>query len=172
MMMTTGMSEENRGEDDSDRYIPFAHRFHSSSEAQSASVKEESDNKSDDQKTDDTILGTDADLMTDMDFPPEDELSLTPPIISESIRFLRWAGNTPCADFSFFFNFGGFSENCMKTEGIFRICGVPDEIATILQIFESGNSANFEGVSFHSIAGALKQYLRSLPDPLLTFEVL
>ncbi|XP_028671093.1 SH3 domain-binding protein 1 [Erpetoichthys calabaricus] len=60
----------------------------------------------------------------------------------------------------------------MKEEGLFRLAAA----ASILKKLKSGlDSGNIDPTEFysdpHAVAGALKSYLRELPEPIMTFEL-
>mmetsp|Transcript_1854 Transcript_1854/g.2516 ORF Transcript_1854/g.2516 Transcript_1854/m.2516 type:complete len:694 (-) Transcript_1854:536-2617(-) len=112
------------------------------------------DDGDDDQKTEEvtdvTIMGTEMDEMTETESPPEPG-SFVPAIVADSIRFLE--------------------ENSLKTEGLFRISGVKSEMTKILEVYNAGFGVDLSKVSQHSVSNALKLYLRSMHDPLLTYEL-
>jgi hypothetical protein len=62
----------------------------------------------------------------------------------------------------------------LTTEGIYRVSGSVSTLAKLKQMFDFEpdhidfrTPAGFFG-DIHAVAGILKQYLRELPDPLLT----
>ena len=62
----------------------------------------------------------------------------------------------------------------LQTEGIYRVSGSVSNLAKLKHLFDFepdhidfGSPAGFFG-DIHSVAGILKQYLRELPEPLLT----
>tara|TARA_R110002050_G_scaffold139938_11_gene264521 strand:- start:822 stop:1019 length:198 start_codon:yes stop_codon:yes gene_type:complete len=60
----------------------------------------------------------------------------------------------------------------LETEGIFRICGVLEDMAKIIDVYEHGYAVDFSSeLTDHTVAGALKSFLRGLANPLLSFEV-
>ena len=58
-----------------------------------------------------------------------------------------------------------------KVEGLFRVPGANDDIERLKQKFDSGESPNLLLEDPHTVASLLKLYFRSLPEPLLTFEL-
>ncbi len=69
--------------------------------------------------------------------------------------------------FCFFFVVSGLDK-----EGIFRVCGDTLEIEYYKQQFDSGEDVVFkEGTDVHVITNLLKLYLREMPEPLLTYEL-
>ncbi|XP_059151368.1 rho GTPase-activating protein 17-like isoform X1 [Physella acuta] len=63
-------------------------------------------------------------------------------------------------------------ETGMEEEGLFRIAGAAIKLKKLKACFDA-NTVDMEEFSTdpHTIAGALKQYLRELPEPLLTFAL-
>lgn len=61
------------------------------------------------------------------------------------------------------------AEISMKHEGLFRIPGNAKKVAKLKAAFDAGevDLTDFDKDP-HSLAGALKQYLRELPDPIMT----
>lgn len=64
----------------------------------------------------------------------------------------------------------------LKTEGIYRVSGSTTAVANLKRLFDFEpdlidfrTPAGFFG-DIHAVAGILKQYLRELPEPLLTRE--
>lgn len=53
-------------------------------------------------------------------------------------------------------------------EGLFRISGGKRELEEIRDSYDSGCPVDFSDYTVHTVAGALKLWLRSLPEPLLT----
>ncbi|EDV27346.1 uncharacterized protein TRIADDRAFT_52954 [Trichoplax adhaerens] len=68
------------------------------------------------------------------------------------------------------------TENAMETEGLFRITGSASQMKLLRAAYDGVGS--IESIlderdfipGIHSIAGTLKQYLRELPEPLMTHE--
>ena len=58
-----------------------------------------------------------------------------------------------------------------KTPGIFRVPGSARRITQITEAFDSEATADVENASPNDMASVLKLFLRSLPAPLLTFEL-
>ena len=60
----------------------------------------------------------------------------------------------------------------MNVEGLFRIAGQATKVRKLKASFDAG-LADLSGEEYdvHAITGALKQYLRELPEPLMTFEL-
>ena len=64
-------------------------------------------------------------------------------------------------------------DKAIREEGLFRVPGANAEIADLKNAFERGNDPLVGGAAGHdpnAIAGTLKLYLRSLANPVLTFE--
>lgn len=63
----------------------------------------------------------------------------------------------------------------MSTEGIYRKPGGASQIQTIKDGFEASTSQTREisdpDLDIHAVSSTLKQYLRRLPQPLVTFDV-
>ncbi|XP_076074903.1 rho GTPase-activating protein 44-like isoform X6 [Mytilus galloprovincialis] len=58
----------------------------------------------------------------------------------------------------------------MEEEGLFRIAGMASRVKKLKTSFDAGVVDMDEyALDIHSVAGALKQYLRELPEPLLTY---
>eukprot|EP00010_Vexillifera_abyssalis_P002136 CAMPEP_0201553358 /NCGR_PEP_ID=MMETSP0173_2-20130828/26249_1 /ASSEMBLY_ACC=CAM_ASM_000268 /TAXON_ID=218659 /ORGANISM="Vexillifera sp., Strain DIVA3 564/2" /LENGTH=674 /DNA_ID=CAMNT_0047964081 /DNA_START=78 /DNA_END=2099 /DNA_ORIENTATION=- len=65
-----------------------------------------------------------------------------------------------------------YLEKYVKEEGIFRKSGSSMLISQFQSDFDCGGTVNFSSVSDpHAVAGILKLWLRSLPEPLLTFDL-
>jgi hypothetical protein len=64
-------------------------------------------------------------------------------------------------------------KNGMDYEGIYRKSGGASSLRAIIDAFEAGGEVNFEHLSgsgdICAVTSALKQYLRTLPDPLIPF---
>jgi Rho-type GTPase-activating protein 1/2 len=64
--------------------------------------------------------------------------------------------------------------NGMDYEGIYRKSGGASSLRSIIDAFETGGEVNFEHLGgsgdICAVTSALKQYLRTLPDPLLPFS--
>ncbi|KAL5019118.1 hypothetical protein ScPMuIL_004840 [Solemya velum] len=60
----------------------------------------------------------------------------------------------------------------IEEEGLFRIAGMASKVKKLKAEFDA-NIADLEEftLDIHTVAGALKQYLRELPEPLLTFKL-
>jgi hypothetical protein len=67
-----------------------------------------------------------------------------------------------------------YVEKEVNESGIFRVPGHALEIERIKKMLDSGESPDFENLEIisklHSVAGAIKLYIRDLPEPLLTYE--
>lgn len=61
--------------------------------------------------------------------------------------------------------------NAMDIEGIFRVSGNASKISAIKQAFDKGTTPDYNSLSPHDIASALKLYFRELPEPLLTYRL-
>nr|XP_046208048.1 unconventional myosin-IXAa-like [Oncorhynchus gorbuscha] len=60
----------------------------------------------------------------------------------------------------------------LYTEGIFRKSGSTNKIKELRQGLDTDvSSMNLDDYNIHVIAGVLKQWLRDLPNPLMTFEL-
>ena len=66
-------------------------------------------------------------------------------------------------------------ENCMTTPGIFRVAGSALEIQALKQVFDDGGSAavqlNLKDKNPYSVCDCLKLYFRSLPEPMLGYDL-
>lgn len=62
--------------------------------------------------------------------------------------------------------------NGMQSEGIYRLSGKKPDIDVIMEKFEANNNISLQelGVSVHAITGALKNFFKLLPDPLIPYE--
>ncbi|XP_046892934.1 unconventional myosin-IXb [Hypomesus transpacificus] len=61
--------------------------------------------------------------------------------------------------------------NGLYTEGIYRKSGSANRMKELHQILESGpGSVCLEDYPLHTVTGLVKQWLRELPDPLMTFN--
>ncbi|XP_052771158.1 rho GTPase-activating protein 44-like isoform X5 [Mya arenaria] len=59
----------------------------------------------------------------------------------------------------------------LEEEGLFRIAGMASKVKKLKASFDAGIDLDDTGdLDPHTVAGALKQYLRELPEPLLTFD--
>jgi Rho-type GTPase-activating protein 1/2 len=62
----------------------------------------------------------------------------------------------------------------MDYEGIYRKSGGASSLRSIIDAFEAGGDVNFESLAgsgdICAVTSVLKQYLRSLPDPLIPFS--
>ncbi|OQV18085.1 putative Arf-GAP with Rho-GAP domain, ANK repeat and PH domain-containing protein 1 [Hypsibius exemplaris] len=66
------------------------------------------------------------------------------------------------------------SAHGVKSEGIYRHCGVGSRIAAVLDLFAKdahGTYLSKENFSEHDVAGALKRFFRNLPEPVITLEL-
>jgi hypothetical protein len=62
--------------------------------------------------------------------------------------------------------------DCQNVEGIFRISGSQEEMDEIISRLEHSEKVNFNKIKdIHNISGLLKYYFRSMPSPLLTFNL-
>jgi Rho-type GTPase-activating protein 1/2 len=64
----------------------------------------------------------------------------------------------------------------MDMEGIYRKAGASSQIQALKEGFETSQSSQDFDISdpdldIHSVSSLLKQYLRRLPNPLITFEI-
>lgn len=60
----------------------------------------------------------------------------------------------------------------MEEEGLFRIAGMASKVKKLKTSFDAGCVDMDEyAQDIHSVAGALKQYLRELPEPLLSYHL-
>ncbi|KAL5256285.1 hypothetical protein ACHWQZ_G011494 [Mnemiopsis leidyi] len=58
----------------------------------------------------------------------------------------------------------------LREEGLFRRCGNASELKVIKECYNTGQYIDLSNYCPHTIAAALKTYLRELSTPLLTFE--
>ncbi|KAH3766873.1 lim domain protein [Pelomyxa schiedti] len=58
----------------------------------------------------------------------------------------------------------------LSTEGIFRLSGNQFEMTRLQSLIDSGIKPPYEYKTVHNAAGLLKQWIRSLPDPVLTYS--
>ncbi|KAJ3112217.1 hypothetical protein HDU96_004789 [Phlyctochytrium bullatum] len=65
--------------------------------------------------------------------------------------------------------------NGLGVSGIFRVNGSEKRINQLAGVFDSGprygHGFDFEGYTTYDVADLLKKYIRTLPEPLLTFEL-
>ncbi|KAL4240846.1 Rho GTPase-activating protein 17 [Mactra antiquata] len=60
----------------------------------------------------------------------------------------------------------------LDEEGLFRIAGMASKVKKLKASFDAGvEIEENKDLDPHTVAGALKQYLRELPEPLLTFKL-
>ncbi|XP_060581324.1 rho GTPase-activating protein 44-like isoform X2 [Ruditapes philippinarum] len=60
----------------------------------------------------------------------------------------------------------------LEEEGLFRIAGMASKVKKLKASFDAGIEFEDSGeLDPHTVAGAFKQYLRELPEPLLTFKL-
>lgn len=60
----------------------------------------------------------------------------------------------------------------LTTEGLFRVCGSQKRIDDIRDLFDNAMPVEFDGdneMEIHAVAGILKLWIRSLPEPLMNF---
>ncbi|KAK3578728.1 hypothetical protein CHS0354_010110 [Potamilus streckersoni] len=63
-------------------------------------------------------------------------------------------------------------ETGLDEEGLFRIAGIASRVKKLKASIDAGiEILEIEDLDQHTVAGALKQYLRELPEPLLTFDL-
>jgi hypothetical protein len=62
-------------------------------------------------------------------------------------------------------------EKAVMTEGLFRISGSKARIYEIKQKFDRGEDVDLTDANPHDIAALLKEFFRSLPEPLMTREL-
>ena len=64
----------------------------------------------------------------------------------------------------------------LKTEGLYRISGDKTKIASLIQLLQRSEYENISRqaleneISFHEITGLIKNYLRTMEEPLLLFK--
>jgi hypothetical protein len=58
-----------------------------------------------------------------------------------------------------------------ESEGVFRLSGSQSEVDQVLEDFVFGRNPVLANRSVHVVCGVLKQWLRELPNPLLTYEL-
>ncbi|ELR12416.1 RhoGAP domain containing protein [Acanthamoeba castellanii str. Neff] len=59
----------------------------------------------------------------------------------------------------------------VRTEGLFRLAGSALAIKQLTHKIDIGEALDFSSIETHALAGLLKLWLRSLPEPLLTHEL-
>uniref|UniRef100_A0A3B3ZL15 Rho-GAP domain-containing protein n=1 Tax=Periophthalmus magnuspinnatus TaxID=409849 RepID=A0A3B3ZL15_9GOBI len=60
----------------------------------------------------------------------------------------------------------------MKEEGLFRLAAAASVVKRLKTCLDQGKVDHSEfSMDPHAVAGALKSYLRELPEPLMTFEL-
>mmetsp|Transcript_10363 Transcript_10363/g.13895 ORF Transcript_10363/g.13895 Transcript_10363/m.13895 type:complete len:636 (+) Transcript_10363:63-1970(+) len=59
----------------------------------------------------------------------------------------------------------------LECEGIFRISGKKEDVDLIKKSYEKGKPVSLSDHDIHAVTGALKQYLREMKTPLMTFEL-
>lgn len=60
----------------------------------------------------------------------------------------------------------------MKCEGIYRVSGVKSKVDELRAVYDREEAPNLEEYDPHTVASLLKQYLRDLPENLLTRELM
>ncbi|XP_078616063.1 uncharacterized protein LOC144884554 isoform X3 [Branchiostoma floridae x Branchiostoma japonicum] len=63
-------------------------------------------------------------------------------------------------------------ERGLSTEGIYRISPVKSQVDALRAAYDHGEVVDLQDHDPHTVAGLLKTYLRELPDPVLTMELL
>jgi len=63
------------------------------------------------------------------------------------------------------------SKNGLRVEGLFRIPGSVQNIQDMKAQFDSGKKVALQSYIPHDVGGVLKQFLRDLPEPLLSFKL-
>ncbi|KAI8488591.1 RalA-binding protein 1 [Branchiostoma belcheri] len=63
-------------------------------------------------------------------------------------------------------------ERGLCTEGIYRISPVKSQVDALRAAYDHGEVVDLQDHDPHTVAGLLKTYLRELPDPVLTMELL
>jgi hypothetical protein len=94
-------------------------------------------------------------MMENLDFDriTEDEQTKCPGVIHDIVYEMKRRG-------------------CQKTEGIFRMSGAHLEIQEIVRIMNEGQKMDWKSVeNTHTLASILKIYLRSLPEPIISFDL-
>eukprot|EP01103_Thecamoeba_quadrilineata_P014618 TRINITY_DN4399_c0_g9_i1.p1 TRINITY_DN4399_c0_g9~~TRINITY_DN4399_c0_g9_i1.p1 ORF type:complete len:548 (-),score=141.11 TRINITY_DN4399_c0_g9_i1:179-1822(-) len=62
-------------------------------------------------------------------------------------------------------------QNGLDVPGIFRISGIATQIQAIKKMYDAGKLPDLSKYDINDVAGALKLWLRQLPQPLLTFSL-
>lgn len=104
------------------------------------------------------VFGIPIEALVDRDKPANG----IPHVVKSLVEFLK-TSNIFC----------GFTIAELSTEGMFRISGSTSEISKIKEHFNKSaadQTLNLEQFQVASVAGALKQYFRELPEPLLMFS--
>ncbi|XP_020370437.2 ralA-binding protein 1 [Rhincodon typus] len=66
-----------------------------------------------------------------------------------------------------------YIENCgMKCEGIYRVSGTKSKVDELKAVYDREESPNLEDYDANTVASLLKQYLRELPENVLTKELI
>jgi len=95
------------------------------------------------------IFGVALELVMDH---PMNQFAPIPILVSNAVRFIEIHG--------------------LRTEGIFRLSAPQENIQMIKDVYDNGEIFDFSGVKdVHIIAGVLKLYIRTLPDPILKFSL-
>ncbi|XP_064605936.1 rho GTPase-activating protein 8-like isoform X2 [Liolophura sinensis] len=85
-------------------------------------------------------------------FIKENSGSIMPPVVEQSITYLR--------------------ENALGVEGLFRRCANAAKLREVQQKFNEGQSVDFSALNdVHIAAVILKTFLRDLQEPLLTYDL-
>ena len=60
----------------------------------------------------------------------------------------------------------------MTDEGIYRVSGVKSKVQALKETYNYGRPANLHEHEPNIVASLLKQFLRELPEPVLTMELM
>lgn len=72
----------------------------------------------------------------------------------------------------FFLTFVNIIGNAaIEEEGIFRLSGSANDIEKMKQKADQGLELNFYGIPYHNVTGIFKLFIRSMPVPVVSFEL-
>ncbi|XP_077993575.1 uncharacterized protein LOC144447427 isoform X2 [Glandiceps talaboti] len=62
--------------------------------------------------------------------------------------------------------------NALHVEGVYRLSAVKSQLLQLRHQYDKGQPINLGDYEIHAVAGLLKQYLRELPEPVLTLQLM